>query len=77
MIALSRRLRVVRTHKPVRKPGTWGPLAEPVDPIDNLNRYRTQSLLCGFVYRDGKTNPDTITIDQARDVLRWFNGSAI
>lgn len=67
-----RLLRAVPKAKlPPRKPGTWGPLSEPVDPIDTLTRSRAQSLLCGMRYRDGGTNPGTLSIDQARDVLAW------
>lgn len=56
---------------PVRKPGTWGPLAEPVDPLDTWTRARAQSLLTGMHFRDGSSSPDTIPIDQARDLVRW------
>ena len=41
------------------------------DPIDNQVRIRAQSLLCGQSYRDGTTNPGTLTLGQARDVLVW------
>lgn len=71
---LARRLRLLpKVSAPVRKPGAWGPLAEPVDPLESTLRYRAQSLLAGMRYRDGSTNPDTLTLDQARDVLAWHN----
>lgn len=40
-------------------------------PLDNVARSRAQSLLAGTAYRDGSTNPGPLTLDQARDVLRW------
>lgn len=42
------------------------------DPMENHVRSRAQSLLCGLRYRDGSTNPGTLTIAQANDVLRWI-----
>lgn len=42
-------------------------------PMDNVARARAQSLLAGIPYRDGSTNPDTLTLAQARDVLAWAN----
>lgn len=68
------RLRLIRrprTEKPSPRCGPWGSLAEPVYPEDTDTRIRAQSLLCGVVYRDGSTNPDTLTLEQARDVLAW------
>ena len=55
MTALARRLRVVpNTPKPkARKPGTWGPLSEPVDPMDTHERAAWASFLTrGGVRRD-------------------------
>lgn len=48
---------------------TWG--SARTLPLDNVNRCRAQSWLAGTVYRDGSTNPGTLTIDQAKDVLAW------
>lgn len=47
MAALSRRLRIVSSNpKPkARKPGTWGPLSEPVDPISTHERAALASFL--------------------------------
>lgn len=68
-----RRLRLLApAPAPVRKPGAWGPLAAPVDPGETTQRMRAQSALCGLRFRDGSTNPDTFTCDQAQDVLRWY-----
>lgn len=44
---------------------------DPVDPLENLDRYRAQSLLAGLFYRDKSRNPGPLPLDQARDVLRW------
>lgn len=55
MTALARRLRVVPTApQPARrKPGTWGPLSEPVDPMDTHERAAWTSFLTrGGVRRD-------------------------
>ena len=73
MSALSRRrLRLIRgVAKPAPRPGVWQPLAAPVDAMETQARSRAQSLLCGLPYRDGTTNPDTLTLAQAQDVLRW------
>lgn len=40
-------------------------------PDDTAARIRAQSLLAGTRYRDGTTNPGTLTPEQARDVLAW------
>lgn len=40
-------------------------------PLDTQARMRAQSLLAGLTYRDGSTNPGTLTLEQARDVLAW------
>lgn len=45
------------------------------DPMENHVRSRAQSLLCGLRYRDGSTNPGTLSLPQAQDVLRWISGS--
>ena len=44
---------------------------DPIDPLETRLRYQAQSLLCGYVYRDCSRNPDTLTLAQAHDVLRW------
>lgn len=44
---------------------------DPVDPLETRDRARAQSLLCGLVYLDRSRNPGPLTLDQARDVLRW------
>lgn len=68
------RLRLIR-RRPVAAPeprgGPWGPLAEPVLPNETDARMRAQSLLAGLQYRDGSTNPGTLTYPQACDVLAW------
>ncbi len=72
MTVLARRLRLLpKSAAPIRKPGTWGPLAEPVDPTDTLQRMRAQSLLSGFQFRDGSTCCPPLSLGQARDVLAW------
>ncbi|MBS0228847.1 MAG: hypothetical protein JSS23_09155 [Proteobacteria bacterium] len=43
-----------------------------VDPLDTATRIRAQSALCGLRYRDGSTNPGTLTLAHAQDVLRWI-----
>lgn len=50
MTALARRLRVVpiAPRQPKRKPGTWGPLSSPVDPISTHER----AALASFLRRD-------------------------
>ena len=60
----------------VRATRKWPPLPAPVFPMETHARYRAQSLLTGPRYRDGSTNPDTLTFDQAQDVLRWAERSA-
>lgn len=60
----------------VRNPGKWPPLAAPVFPMETHAMCRAQSLLTGLRYRDGSSNPDTLTFTQARDVLRWSEGAA-
>lgn len=42
-------------------------------PLDNIARQRAQSLLAGTRYRDGSTNPGTLTLTQSHDVLAWAN----
>jgi len=46
-------------------------------PLDNVNRARAQSLLAGATYLDGSTNPGTLTLAQAQDVLRWATGGRL
>lgn len=77
---MSRALSLVRNKRAVmaivRAARKWPPLAAPVFPMDTHMRSRAQSLLTGTRYRDGSTNPDTLTLDQARDVLRWAERTA-
>lgn len=56
------------------KPGEWGPLSEPVDALETMERMRAQSILSGPLI--GQCPP--LTLEQARDVLRWHqpNGDA-
>ncbi len=49
----------------------WSPLSAPVMPAETDTRIRAQSILCGIVYRDGRTSAPPLSLDQARDVLRW------
>lgn len=68
---------VQRLAKPAAKGQSiqkWTPLSEPVLPLDTMARIRAQSLLTGLRYRDGSTNPNALTLDQAHDVLRWATG---
>lgn len=46
-------------------------------PLDNVTRMRAQSALAGLQYRDGSTNPDTLTLAQAHDVMRWYQGCGL
>lgn len=69
-------LTVIRTHAaPFRlariRSKRWE--ATRAAPMDNVLRARAQSLLAGMHFRDGSTNPDTLTLAQARDVLAWAN----
>ena len=65
--------RIARTaDAPVDKPRKPAPVwIDPVDALETLDRIRAQSLLAGVLYRDGSYNPDTLTLAQAHDVLRW------
>lgn len=54
---------------------TWG--SARTLPLDNVNRCRAQSLLAGATYLDGSTNPGTLTLAQAQDVLRWATGGRL
>lgn len=50
----------------------WGRLSAPVRADETHERMRAQSIMAGGEkFRDGSTNPGTLTLDQARDVLRW------
>lgn len=53
----------------------WG--ATRTDPIEVVDRSRAQSLLAGSTYRGGSTNPGTLTLEQARDVLAWATTSSL
>ncbi len=69
---------VRRLAKPAAKGQSvqkWTALPEPVLPLDTMARMRAQSLLAGLRYRDGSTNPNALTLDQAHDVLRWATGA--
>ena len=46
---------------------------DPVKPLETRDCARAQSLLCGLVYLDRSRNPGPLTLDQARDVLRWYD----
>lgn len=41
------------------------------DPLENHARSTAQSKIAGLRYRDGSTNPGTLTLAQAQDVLTW------
>lgn len=65
---------VIRTHvaklRLARlKARHWG--AARTVPMDTQARMQAQSVLAGTPYRDGSTNPGTLTLDQAHDVLAW------
>ena len=49
----------------------WPTLSEPVFPAETDARMRALSLLTGVEFADGTRHPDTLTLDQAQDVLRW------
>jgi hypothetical protein len=49
----------------------WPQLSEPIFPSDTDARMRAQSLLAGMEFADGTRNPDTLTLAQSHDVLRW------
>ena len=74
---MSRALAAIRNphalRRLLRKPAVvaWPQLSEPVFPADTQVRMRAQSLLAGMRFRDGSTNPDTLTLAQAHDVMRW------
>lgn len=61
-------VRLLRAARPARWPAR---LAAPVDPLDTHQRMRATSLLAGMEFRDGSRHPDTLTLSQAHDVLRW------
>lgn len=65
MIA-KRLIRLVKINKP--KPGTWGPLSEPINALDNFTISRAQSLMSPTP-KGGACPP--LTLEQAVDVLRW------
>lgn len=67
----ARLLKLVREPAAVAAARRWPTLSEPVFPADTDARVRAQSLLAGLRFRDGSTNPDTLTLPQAQDVLRW------
>lgn len=67
-------VRILRRAKRALPPPKWhGALGEPVDPMHTHLRMRAISLLAGTEYADGTRHPDTLTLDQARDVLAWAN----
>jgi len=69
-----RALRLVAPLLPEpRKTGVWAPLAAPIHADETVMRIRAQSLLCGIVYRDGRTSCPPLTLTQAIDVLAWHN----
>lgn len=67
-------VRLLRGARRALPPPAWrGPLTEPVDPMHTHLRMRAISLLAGTEYADGTRHPDTLTLDQARDVMAWAN----
>lgn len=52
----------------LRWPHDLGP---PVDPMENVIRYRAQSALTGVEMQDGGPAP-ILPVDQSRDVLAWY-----
>lgn len=71
MTVVRRLLRMVpMAAKPLPPaPGVWGRLSTPVDPGETQTCIRAQSILSGPLI--GACPP--LSIDQARDVLAWFN----
>lgn len=47
-------------------------LGTPIDPMDNVIRYRAQSALTGIEMRDGGPAP-ILPIDQSRDIVAWID----
>ncbi len=64
-----RDLRLVSTP-PKLKAGLWPALAPPVMPAETDERIRAQSILSGPLIGACPT----LSLDQARDVLRWATG---
>ena len=62
-------LRLVKQRAPASKPGTWGTLAPPVDPLETVERARAQSLMSPTP-KGGACPP--LTLAQARDILAWY-----
>ena len=66
---MNARLRVsLLRPKPDPKVGAWSPLSAPVDGLENFVIARAQSLMSPTP-KGGACPP--LTLDQARDVLRW------
>lgn len=50
-----------------------GPRPRRIDPAETLIRMQARSALTGIAFWDDtRSPPDDLSIDQARDVLRWF-----
>lgn len=50
-----------------------GPRPRRIDPEETLLRIRVRSALTGIAFwDDSRSPPDDLSIDQVRDVLRWF-----
>lgn len=69
--AILKLVRAMKRPTMLRTSAKWPALAAPIYPEDTDQRIRAQSLLAGIAYRDGSTNPDSLTLAQAQDVLRW------
>lgn len=64
----ARRLRLVKTPRPVPKPGLWPRFTgERVDPLTNTYAARAHSVLHDMGVRD----PRGLSREEAIDVLRW------
>lgn len=69
----ARRLRLVKSPRPVVKPGRWPRFTgERVDPMANTYAARAHSVLYGMDVRD----PRGLSREEAIDVLRW-NGQPV
>lgn len=70
MKTLARLLQAPRTVGVAYGQAAWDEVGEPVDPMDNVLRYRAQSMLFGIETRDGDRAP-LLPAPQARDVVAW------
>lgn len=63
---------ILRKAKRALPAPKWaGTLAAPVFPAETDAIARATSLLAGMDFIDGTRHPDTLTLSQAQDVLRW------